>query len=148
MKRILMIWIIGSFIVFCAAAENIEEIVITGIGASVDDAIENGIKHAVKQAVGSILRSEMTFSSTTLVHNDEMTLEEAYYDNLQTYSKGFIENYEVIAMSLEEELWTVELLVVVSYKPLKDYIINIDPAQLEIDGEKISQVIEANRETD
>lgn len=147
MKRILLIVLISSLFIFCAASESVEEIVITGIGTSVDDAIENGLKHAVKQAVGSILRSEMTFSSTSLVYNDEMTLEEAYYDNLQTYSKGFVENYEVIAMSMEEELWTVELRVVVSYEPLKDYIINIDPAQLEIDGEKIGRMIEANQQT-
>jgi len=148
MKRILLIVLISSLVIFCSAAENVEEILISGIGTSVDDAIENGLKHAVKQAVGAILRSEMTFSSTSLIYNDELTLEEAYYDNLQTYSKGFIENYEVIAMSMEEELWTVELRVVVSYEPLKDYIINIDPAQLEIDGEKIVRMIEANQQTD
>jgi len=128
------------------ASENVQEITVSGIGASIDEAIKNGLNHAVIQAVGSILKSEITLSSTSMTDNEQMTFEEAYYENIAIYTKGFIEDYEVVDMSQEEGLWTVELCVLVNYEPLKDYINQSELTILELDGEKIARIIEVNQE--
>lgn len=148
MRKSFLFIIIYLFSVCVFASEETKEIMITGIGTSIDDAVENGLNNAVNQAVGSILRSEITLSSTALIFNDNDVFEEAYYENIVLYSKGFIESYEVLNVINEEELWSVDLKVMVSYEPLKDYIINSDLAQLEIDGEMIARKIETNQQSD
>jgi len=141
-----------SFIMICFlsflsfASEDIQEIQLNGVGITIDEAIKNGLNHAIIQAVGSILRSEITLSSTSLTDEDQMTFEELYSENIELYSKGFIVDYQVLGMSQNEGFWTVELSVLVSYEPLKDYINQSDKFFLELNGEKLARMIEVNQQ--
>jgi len=104
---------------FWGLAQETEEVVTSGVGTIIggdqakarDDALQDALRNAVEQVVGTLV------SSQTLVENFQ-TVE----DNIYTKSRGYIRNYTVVSEGKGEEGLTYEVKIkaIVRLSEIKD----------------------------
>lgn len=83
-----------------------KSVTVTGMGATQADAVRDGLRQAVEQAVGALISSE------TVVKNYQVIQDEIY-----SKSQGYVQDYKVIDQQQTNDGWQVTLKVKVSTDP-------------------------------
>ena len=121
MKKILIAFMVFSFLSVASNASKIEEkiIEVSGIGLNEQDAIDNALVRAVQQVNGQDInyKKESSLSSSVKSQNgvSERNLNEELSKKLSTQSKGFIKSWELISSrQYDEQSHKVEVRAVVN----------------------------------
>ena len=80
-----------------------KEVIVTGVGTDPDKAIQNAFSQAIEQTVGFLVDAE------TVVKNDQLIR-----DEILTYSRGYVEKYEVVKRWEEDGLHHATIRAVVA----------------------------------
>lgn len=83
-----------------------KEVTVDGTGPSRDDAVRDGLRLAVEQAVGTLV------DSSTLVNNNQVVSDEIY-----TKSQGFVQDYQILKETNRGGSYTVSLRVIIDTEP-------------------------------
>lgn len=111
MKRALICMLVLAAIALAAATASAADVSAKGQGAVInndkamarDKAIEDALRRAVEQAVGTMVSSETTTKDFQLIE-----------DNIYSHSKGFVEKYEITSEKVEDAVYIVEIKATVS----------------------------------
>lgn len=113
------------------APGGVQEIVVTGIGTDPDRAVQNAFSQAIEQVVGLLVESE------TVIKNDELI-----HDDILTFSRGYVEKYEVIRRWQEDGLHHAKIRAVVARDKLIGKLREIKIAVREVSGDLAARQIE------
>lgn len=102
--------------------EDTRTVIATGVGTDRDQAVEDGLRNAVEQAIGVYLKS------TTIVENYELI------DKILTHSRGYVKDYDIISERVESPLYRVTLSAVVIVRELKASLLELNLYTKEIEG--------------
>jgi len=102
------------FLPQAAAAAESKEIIATGMGSgdkatAMDDAINEALRQAVEQGVGTYITTSTTVAQMMLVE-----------DRIYSESRGFVENYEILSEGAEGDSYKVKIKARVSMGKLKN----------------------------
>lgn len=106
--------------------EDTRQVVVTGLGTNRDEAIKQGLRSAVEQAIGVFLKSE------TIIENS-ITIE----DQILSHSRGYVESFDIITEGAQADLYTVRLSVVVIVKQLEATLIELQLYTRPVEGESL-----------
>ena len=140
--RFLFIALVGFSSVICsssAGAGEVKEIVAGGGGVVVQDdqtiardrAIEDALRKAVEQAVGTLVESE------TRVRNYQLLSDDIY-----ARSSGYVQSYQIIDESLQENILKVTIRAVVSLGNLSNDLRAIGILLKRLDKPRVMVIIE------
>lgn len=90
-------------------AEGVEDIVDGGEGKARDAAIEDALRKAVEQAVGTFIQSETVVQNYTVVS-----------DNILARSTGYVKKYDIMSESKDGNIYKVTVRAEISSEKLKD----------------------------
>ena len=118
-----------------ASDSNIKTVDASGYGTTQQLSIQDALRNALLQVVGTYI------SSSTLVRN--ATLVE---DKILSYSNGFIDGYDVISTIREDEFFISNLKVKVKEEKLNRKLValNLVRVSLALDKKKIEQSVESS----
>ena len=100
-----------------------KEVVVTGVGPDPEKALQNAFSEAIEQTVGVLVDAE------SVVKNDQLIR-----DEVLTYSRGYMEKYEVLKRWEEGGLQHATILAVVARGKLVEKLRGIKIAVDEISG--------------
>jgi len=108
-----------------------DETIVTGVGTDPDKAVQNAFSQAIEQVVGLLVDSE------TAVRNDQLI-----HDEILTFSRGYVEKYEVIRRWQENGLHHARIRAVVARDKLVAKLRGIRIATREVSGDLPSRQFE------
>ena len=111
-----------------AALPEVKEVVITGVGTTTERAIQNAFSHAIEQTVGVLVDAE------TVVKNDQLIR-----DDILTYSRGYVETYEVVKQWRDDSLHHATIRAVVARNKLAEKLRGMRIAVHEVAGDLASR---------
>lgn len=103
------------------------EVVAEGIGIDADKALENAFSRAIEQTVGVLVDSE------TLVSNDELVR-----DTILTFSRGYVEKYEITKTWEQDGLQHVRIQALVAVSKLAEKLKASNIAVRSVAGERMA----------
>ena len=112
----------------CPRGENL---VVTGVGTDPDKAVQNAFSQVIEQTVGVLVDAE------TVVKNDELIR-----DEILTYSRGYVEKYEIVKRWQEAGLHHATIRAVVVRDKLVEKLRGMKIAVTEISGDLPSRQFE------
>ena len=106
MKRALICMLVCAALALAATTASAVEVTAKGQGAVInndkamarDKALEDALRRAVEQAVGTMVTSETTTKDFQLLE-----------DNIYSHSKGFVQKYEIASEKVEDNVYIVEI---------------------------------------
>ena len=104
-----------------AALPQAKEVIVTGVGTDPEKAIQNAFSQAIEQAVGVLVDAE------TVVKNDQLIR-----DEILTYSRGYMEKYEVVKRWQEDGLHHATIRAVVARDKLVEKLRGMKIAVQEV----------------
>ncbi len=107
------------------------ELVVTGVGTDPDKAVQNAFSQVIEQTVGVLVDAE------TVVKNDELIR-----DEILTYSRGYVEKYEIVKRWQEAGLHHATIRAVVARDKLVEKLRGMKIAVTEISGDLPSRQFE------
>ena len=105
----------------------VKEVVVTGVGTDPDKAVQNAFSQAIEQTVGVLVDAE------TVVKNDQLIR-----DQILTYSRGYVEKYEIINRWQKEGLHHAKIRAVVARDKLVKKLRAIKISVQDVPGELAS----------
>lgn len=108
-----------------------KEITVTGVGADPDKAIQDAFSHAIQQAVGLLVDAE------AVVKNDQLIR-----DEVLTYSRGYMEKYDLIRQWQEGGLYHAEIRALVARHKLVEKLRGMKLAVREVSGDIAARQID------
>ena len=115
----------------------VKEVVVTGVGTDPDKAVQNAFSQAIEQTVGVLVDAE------TVVKNDQLIR-----DQILTYSRGYVEKYEIINRWQKEGLHHAKIRAVVARDKLVKKLRAIKISVQDVPGERASRQIEFDVQND
>ena len=112
------------------ASPQAKEVIVTGVGTDPEKAIQNAFSQAIEQTVGLLVDAE------TVVKNDELI-----HDEVLTYSRGYMEKYEVVRRWQEGGLHHAKIRAVVARDKLVEKLRGMKLAVQEVSGDLASRQI-------
>jgi hypothetical protein len=101
-----------------------KEVVVTGIGVDPEKALQNAFSQAIEQTVGLLVDAE------TVVKNDKLIR-----DEVLTYSRGYMENFEIVKRWQEDGLHHATILATVARDKLVAKLKGMKLAMVDTPGE-------------
>jgi hypothetical protein len=114
-----------------AALPEAKEVVVTGVGTDSDKAVTNAFSEAIQQAVGLLVDAE------TVVKNDQLIR-----DEVLTYSRGYVEEYNVVKQWQEDGLHHATIRAVVARDKLAEKLRGMKIALADVAGDRVSHQFE------
>jgi hypothetical protein len=108
-----------------------KEFTVTGVGADPNKAIQDAFSRAIQQAVGLLVDAE------AVVKNDRLIR-----DEVLTYSRGYMEKYEVVRQWQEGGLYHAEIRALVARHKLVEKLKGLKLAVREVSGEIAARQID------
>jgi len=102
-----------------------QEIHVTGVGVTVDEAKQNGFKTAIEYVVGTVLVSEKVALNNQLVKN-----------KIVDYSAGYIDSYKILSTTQVDKNIALSMNVVVKSSHIAEMILG-ERNSMNLDGEQI-----------
>lgn len=149
-KFILAIMLIGICACFFSSVINDEFISVKaeGIGTDIDEAMTNAMREAITTAVGAIFRAYSEMDSTFQSVGDEITEELAFKEQIMTFTKAYIKDYEVLEKAQDDGIITVKIKALIKLQALEGSILRIAEGFSDFNGDKLLRIYEANTKTD
>ncbi len=113
------------------------ELVVTGVGTDPDKAVQNAFSQVIEQTVGVLVDAD------TVVKNDQLIR-----DEVLTYSRGYVEKYEVLKRWQEDGLHHATIRAVVARDKLAKKLRAIKISVQDVPGELASRQIEFDVKND
>ena len=107
-----------------AALPEAKEVIVTGVGTDPEKAMQNAFSQAIEQTVGLLVDAE------TVVKNDQLIR-----DEVLTYSRGYMEKYDVVKRWQEDGLHHTTIRAVVARGKLTEKLKGMKIAVQEVSGE-------------
>jgi hypothetical protein len=107
------------------------EVIVTGIGTDPEKALQNAFSQAIEQTVGVLVDAE------SVVKNDQLIR-----DELLTYSRGYVEKYDVVKRWQEDALHHATIRAVVARDKLVEKLRGMKIAVHEVAGDLASRQFE------
>ena len=103
----LLAWLVPLSIVAAASGEAARQVIATGVAdgkssRSRDEALNDALRKAVEQGVGTFVTTELTVEQQRLVE-----------DRIYTESRGYIQRYEILEEGADEDLYEVKISALV-----------------------------------
>lgn len=114
-----------------AASPEAKEVIVTGVGTDPEKAMQNAFSQAIEQTVGLLVDAE------TVVKNDQLIR-----DEVLTYSRGYMEKYEVVKRWQEDGLHHATIRAVVARDKLAEKLKGMKIAVHEVAGDLASRQID------
>ena len=114
-----------------AALPESKEVIVTGVGTDPEKALQNAFSQAIEQTVGLLVDAE------TVVKNDELI-----HDEVLTYSRGYMESYEVVRRWQEGGLHHAKIRGVVARDKLVEKLRGMKIAVADVPGDLAGRQIE------
>ena len=93
-----------------AGAETVvRKVAVTGVGVDAEKAEQDAFRRAIEQTVGVLVNAE------TIIENDEIIK-----DQVLTFSRAYVQKYDVVKRSQKDELHQVTILATVSLNKLAE----------------------------
>lgn len=132
MKRLISIFVVVVSLLICSSvlAKNIT---VTGIGMTEAEAVNDALRSAVEQGVGVLIDSE------TIVEKNQVLKDEIYAN-----SKGFVNQYKIIASQQNVDGWCVTINAEVDTNPnskLMDELTRLGIIDIKLRNPKIAVMI-------
>ena len=108
-----------------------KDVIVTGVGTDPNKAVQNAFSQAIKQTVGVLVDAE------TVVKNDQLI-----HDEILTFSRGYVEKYDVIRRWQEDSLHHATVRAVVSRDKLIEKLRGIKIATREVGGDLAARQID------
>jgi len=108
-----------------------QEIHVTGVGVTVDEAKQNGFKNAIEYVVGTVLVSEKEASNNQLIKNQ-----------IINYSAGYIDSYKILSTTQVGKNIALSMNVVVKSSHIAEMILG-ERHRTNLDGEQIASKYES-----
>ena len=119
------------------ASAQAKEVIVTGVGTDPDKAVQNAFSQAIEQTVGVLVDAE------TVVKNDQLIR-----DEVLTYSRGYVEKYEVVKRWQEANLHHATIRAIVARDKLVKKLRAIKISVQDVPGELVSRQIEFDVKND
>ena len=114
-----------------SAISQAKEVVVTGVGSDSDKAMQNAFSQAIKQTVGVLVDAEI------VVKNDQLIR-----DEILTYSRGYVEKYEIVKRWQEDGLHHATVRAVVARDKLVEKLTGMKIAVADVPGDLAGRQIE------
>jgi hypothetical protein len=114
-----------------AASPQAAEVVVTGVGTDPEKAVQNAFSQAIEQTVGVLVDAE------SVVKNDQLIR-----DEILTYSRGYVEKYDVVKRWQEDALHHATIRAVVARDKLVEKLRGMKIAVHEVAGDLASHQFE------
>lgn len=121
---------------------------VTGIGETVQLAIDNGLKQAIEVAVGMMVRSYTKMDSQLTVTATDIVEQTTFQEKILSFSKAYIQNYTVLQTTLQSGLYYAELECLVRQEALEGAMLRNGIGIRSFDGSKLLTMFEINTTTD
>ena len=91
-----------------ASKENkLKEVIVVGVGETIDKASQNAANNALNQVAGSFLDSEKIFSKNSTLNREKININKSFIKNNYSYAPGSINSFEIIETNKEDLLYYV-----------------------------------------
>jgi hypothetical protein len=107
-----------------------KEVIVTGVGTDPEKAIQNAFSQAIEQVVGLLVDAESVVKNDQLIH-----------DEVLTYSRGYMEKYEVVRRWQEGGLHHAKIRAVVARDKLVEKLRGMKIAVQQVSGDLASRQI-------
>ena len=107
------------------ASAKAKEVTVTGVGTDPDMALQNAFSQAIQQVVGVLV------DAVTVVKNDQLIR-----DEILTYSRGYVQKYEVAERWEEDGLHHARIRAVVAQDKLVEKLGKLNIAVKSVEGER------------
>ena len=108
---------------FAEEAVKTEKVVVTGVGIDADRALQNAVRNAVEQVVGTYVSSDTIIKNNVLIK-----------DQILAHSGGYVKESKIISTGQSEGLVNINLEAVVVSTTLKRKIEDLNIAIKKVDG--------------
>lgn len=140
--RTIISLIIVIAVLGCAAnvkniRENADEIYITyeeGIGNTKEEAIKQGLKFAIEKCIGVLIQGEVLVKNNRII-NDEII----------SFSRGYIESYEIISENNENGLYKVRLFIQVAKNKVFEKMNKLKIINFDGEKESLNLILESEQ---
>lgn len=122
-KALLIVFCLMAFVAFAQTSA----IVVTGTGATEEEAKNNAFVTAIEQAIGVMVSAEL------LIENGELI-----QDRIKTRSDGFIESYSVLSAGKDDKAHYMTVRAVVSQEALSQELSIITGTEVTVDGANLA----------
>ena len=123
---------------------NAKTVITTGYGKTINEASQNAAENALKQVVGSFIDSETLIKKQKEISNGIIKLSKTINKDIQDYSQGSIQYFEILKIKENNGIVSVEARVEVLEGEFSNYIKKFAFDELNFPGEEISIMIEKN----
>lgn len=118
-KALLLALAVLTMLLFASGAALAQQVTVTGVGISKDDAVRDALRNAVEQAVGTLVDSE------TLVQNMAVVNDEIY-----TKSQGFVRDFDVLNSQVSGGQYTVTVRATIDTEPNSELMTKLQKLKL------------------
>jgi len=132
--------------IFCTSL--IYEVKVTGVGETVQIAVENGLRQAIEIAVGALIRGYSELDSNLTVTATDIIEQTAFREKIISFSKAYIERYEILDSYEKWGLRHVDLFCEVRQSALESTMLRNGIGETHFDGSQLLNIFEQNRITD
>ena len=133
MKRVLLLIVLQIIAITSFAQSSTVTLVVSGEGATKQDATAMALRAAIEQAFGAFV------TSNTAMLNDEIVR-----DEIATVSSGNIESYTEVSAYQIKELWEITVKAKVCINKLVNYV-KAHGAQVEFDGQSFAMQMKMDK---
>jgi len=119
-----------------------------GIGTDIDEVMTNAMREAITTAVGAIFRAYSEMDSTFQSIGEEITEELSFKEQILTFTKAYIKDYEILEKTQEDGIITVKIKALIKLQALEGSILRIAEGFSDFNGDKLLRIYEANTTTD
>ncbi len=99
--------------------EKIKEVIVVGVGETIDDASHNAANNALNQVAGSFLDSEKIFSKNSTLDKEKININKSFIKNNYSYAPGSINSFEIIETKKEGLIYYIVAKVEVKLSVLQ-----------------------------
>jgi len=133
LRQIFVSLLVLTQIIFCNVListadepEKVEKVIVTGMGINADKALQNAIRNAVEQVVGTYV------SSDTMVKDSQLIK-----DEILSFSGGYVKESKIISTDKDDDLVKIKLEALVVATKLKRKIQALNITVKDIDGDSL-----------
>lgn len=138
-----------SFILFLITGiSGTIEVTVTGLGETVEIAVDSGLKQAIELAVGALIRGYSEMDSSLTVTATDIIEETKFQEKILSFSKAYIQHYEILRTTEKSGLWYVDLFCKVKQSALESTMLRNGIGVTHFSGSALLNIYERNQLTD
>jgi len=147
-NRVGISMVLGFILLLITGISGTIEVTVTGLGETVETAVDNGLKQAIELAVGALIRGYSEMDSSLTVTATDIIEETKFQEKILSFSKAYIQQYEILQTTENSGLWYVELFCKVKQSALESTMLRNGIGVTHFRGSELLNIYERNQLTD